>query len=212
MKKVWLLDPGHGGLDSDGNYTTPAYKGKRSPVWADGTQHFEGVGTRDIVRRIAEGAKDRGIETMFIVEPDDSRDIPLGSRTNLANRIHAGKKNAVYVSIHTNGFSDESANGWEVWTSKGETMSDVYAAHLFSFAQAAFPNKKMRKDTRDGNPDKDANFYVLRHTNMPAILSENFFHSNEDECKNILMTANGRQKIADMHLDWMEFIDKHPTL
>ena len=34
----------------------------------------------------------------------------------------------------------------------------------------------MRKDTSDGDPDKEANFYVLVHTSMPAILSENFFY------------------------------------
>ena len=47
---IWLLDSGHGGLDPDtGEYVTP---GKRSPVWDDGTQYFEGVGNRDIVKRI----------------------------------------------------------------------------------------------------------------------------------------------------------------
>ena len=49
-KFIWLLDSGHGGLDPDtGKYVTP---GKRSPVWNDGSQYFEGVGNRDIVRRI----------------------------------------------------------------------------------------------------------------------------------------------------------------
>jgi len=209
MKKVWLLDPGHGGLDENGKYVT---SGKRSPVWPDGSQYFEGVGTRDIVRRIAEGAVKRGITTKYIVEPDNQKDVSLTARVDLANRLYKTHKNALYLSIHSNGHSTAAAHGWEVWTSMGETLSDVYAGHLFSFAQAKWPKRAMRKDMRDGNPDKDANFYVVKYTNMPAVLSENFFHTNEDECKNILMTAEGRQSIADMHLDWMEFIENHPTL
>ena len=35
---LWILDNGHGGM-IDGVYQTP---GKRSPVWPDGTQLFEG--------------------------------------------------------------------------------------------------------------------------------------------------------------------------
>ena len=209
MKKVWLLDPGHGGLDENGKYVTP---GKRSPVWPDGSQYFEGVGNRDIVKRIAEGAKKRGIETKFIVEPNDHRDISLPARVDLANRLYKTIKNAVYVSIHSNGFSKESANGWSVYTSVGETKSDILATYLYTEATVKFPGTKFRKDTRDGDPDQEANFYVLKYTNMPAVLSENFFHTNTKECKEILMTSEGRQKIADMHLDWMEYVDKHPTL
>ena len=51
-----------------------------------------------------------------------------------------------------------------------------------------FPNYKMRKDTRDGDVDKESNFYVLIHTAMPAILSENFFMTNEKECKTLLLS------------------------
>lgn len=209
MKKVWLLDPGHGGLDENGKYVTP---GKRSPEWPDGSQYFEGVGNRDIVKKIAEGAKRMGIETKFIVEPNDHRDISLPARVDLANRLYKTIKNAVYVSIHSNGFNKPEAHGWSVYTSKGETMSDVFATHLFTECMAQYPDAYHRKDTRDGDPDKEANFYVLKYTHMPAILSENFFMTNPKECKEILMTEEGRQKIADMHLNWMKFIDEHPTI
>jgi len=45
---TWLLDPGHGGF-IDGVYQTA---GKRSPMFPDGSQVFEGEFNRDIVRRI----------------------------------------------------------------------------------------------------------------------------------------------------------------
>ena len=47
-KYLWILDNGHGGM-IDGVYQTP---GKRSPVWPDGTQLFEGEFNRAIVDRL----------------------------------------------------------------------------------------------------------------------------------------------------------------
>ena len=44
----------------------------------------------------------------------------------------------------------------------------------------------MRSDKTDGDADKEANFWVLRKTVMPAILSENFFMTNRKECKLLL--------------------------
>lgn len=42
---IFILDNGHGGI-IDGEYQT---KGKRSRVWADGRQLFEGEFNRDIL-------------------------------------------------------------------------------------------------------------------------------------------------------------------
>ena len=39
-------------------------------------------------------------------------------------------------------------------------------------------------------------FYVLRNTNMPAVLTENGFYTNKEECA-LLMKSEIRQKIAD---------------
>ena len=61
--------------------------------------------------------------------------------------------------------------------------------------------EKFRKSFTDGDPDKEANFYVLRHTNCPAILSENFFMTNERECKKFLLSEQGRIDIAEVHFN-----------
>jgi N-acetylmuramoyl-L-alanine amidase len=36
---------------------------------------------------------------------------------------------------------------------------------------------------------------------MPAILTENFFMDNEEECREILLTKNGRDLIAQYHVN-----------
>ena len=36
---------------------------------------------------------------------------------------------------------------------------------------------------------------------MPAVLTENFFMDNEDECKNILLSKTGRERIINWHVE-----------
>jgi len=48
-----IIDNGHGGI-VNGEYVT---NGKRSPVWDDGTQLFEGVWNRQVAKKIHELCK-----------------------------------------------------------------------------------------------------------------------------------------------------------
>ena len=201
-KKIWLLDPGHGGLyPGSGEYTTA---GKRSPVWDDGSQYFEGVGNRDIVKRIVQKCREAGILALDIV--NDWQDVSLATRVNRANAIYGYYKNAIYISVHSNGFSQEGAHGYSVYTSRGQTMSDKYADILLSYMKHEFPNHKLRKDTSDGDIDKEAGFYVLKNTKMPAILSENFFMTNRRECK-LLLTKDFRDRIATCHFKMINKVE-----
>ena len=75
-------------------------------------------------------------------------------------------------------------------------------------AAAEFPGEKMRRDTRDGDPDKEANFYVIKHTSMPAILSENFFMTNHSNCHKYLLPEEGRDRIAKIHFQMIQEIEE----
>ena len=79
---LWILDNGHGGI-IDGEYQTA---GKRSPVWEDGSQLFEGEFNRSIVERLIKMCANEGIECINLV--DTQEDIPLSKRTTEANNIH----------------------------------------------------------------------------------------------------------------------------
>lgn len=37
----------------------------------------------------------------------------------------------------------------------------------------------MRTDLSDGDKDKESGFYILKHTIMPAVLTENLFMDNK---------------------------------
>ena len=200
---LWIFDNGHGGI-INGVYQTA---GKRSPVWPDGTQLFEGEFNRAIVDRLMSLCKANNIDAVDLV--DTQEDIPLSDRTSRANSMaKSSDKPCIYVSIHANGFSDEAANGWSVYTSVGETKSDGIATTLFEKALREFPGEYMRKDTySDGDVDKEANFYVLIHTTMPAILSENFFMTNYDNCHKYLLSEEGRDRIAKIHFEMIQEIE-----
>ena len=204
---LWLFDNGHGGV-IDGKYQTA---GKRSPVWEDGSQLLEGVFNRAIVKRLMKSCIDAGIDCINLVDTEE--EISLRKRTDKANDIYRqqrdkGGKPCIYVSIHANGFGKEEAHGWCVYTSVGETKSDKIAEILFNNAQEEFPDHKMRKDTRDGDSDQESNFWVLRKTVMPAILSENFFMTNRRESA-ILLSEEGRDRIAKIHMDMILEVEKN---
>ena len=206
-KYLWLFDNGHGGI-INGAYQTP---GKRSPKWEDDTQLFEGEFNRSIVNRLVELCKNNNIDYVNLV--DTQQDVSLRKRTDAANDIYREQKDkdgkdCIYVSVHANGFSKESAHGWSVYTTVGETKSDKIAQILFDKAKTEFPDHKMRRDTRDGDDDKEANFWVLRKVVMPSILSENFFMTNREESR-LLLSEEGRDRIAKIHFQMIQEVENN---
>lgn len=190
MSKLIILDSGHG-------KNTP---GKRSPVWLDGRQLFEYEFNRDLVRRISV-LLPKG--STFILVPE-LIDIPLQQRCNRANVIAARNEDVLLVSIHANA---GGGTGWEVWTSPGRTESDLYATGLYNamspyMQSLGFP---MRKDMADGDVDKESNFYILKGTICPAILTENLFMDTYKDCQ-FLLSAKGRQDLAQEYAKYFKTI------
>lgn len=186
-----ILDNGHGKNTA----------GKRSPKWPDGSQFFEWEFNRDIVHRIAEQLEQAGIKYHILVP--EEKDISLTERTNRANKLwkSTGKK-CFLISIHANAAGNGSwmdAKGWCVFTSKGKTKSDDIATYFWNEMKNEFPTHKMRLDMSDGDVDLEDNFTILYNTKCPAILTENFFMDNKDDCK-LIMSNFGRQKIASAHV------------
>ncbi|MBC8757472.1 N-acetylmuramoyl-L-alanine amidase [Kordia sp. YSTF-M3] len=194
---IVLLDNGHGGL-INGTYQTP---GKRSPIWNDGTQLFEGEFNRAIVNGIIEDLTRLRIPYVNIAP--EYRDVTLETRMNRANKYNSRK--SFYLSVHSNA---GGGHGSEVFTSRGNTKSDKIATVFGEEFKREFPNRRLRTDFSDGDLDKERNFYVLKNTRMPAILTENFFMDNEEECKSLLMTREGRAKIIKYHVETIKRVQQ----
>lgn len=186
MSKIVILDNGHGKETA----------GKRSPIWGDGSQLFEWEFNRDIVRSIAAMLKADGVKFEILV-PEET-DVSLPERCRRANVIHADcGNNAVLFSVHGNA---GGGTGWECYTSVGQTKADAIATVLCNEAEKEFAPDgwKMRFDYYDGDPDKESQFYILKHTVCPAVLSENFFFDNEKDCK-YMLDNEFRNRIAKIH-------------
>ena len=200
-KYLFLLDPGHGGV-IDG---VPQTEGKRSPKWKDGSQLFEGEFTRAIVDSLMKTSPLMKIECRNLVP--ELEDISLRERVQRASTFKDcyKDKKCIYVSIHANA---GGGRGYEVFTSPGITEADSIATVFVKKFAETFPMVRIRTDMTDGDPDKEAGFYVLKNTSMPAILTECFFMDNEHECKSYLMTREGRHNIALAHLAAMVEIER----
>ena len=107
----------------------------------------------------------------------DNRNVDLSSRPGMANRLKAD----AFISIHCNGAVAPEANGFEIYTTPGQNRSDLLATAIFESWQKSFPAQRKRTDYRDNDPDKEANYKVLRETNCPSVLIELGFITNPTE-------------------------------
>lgn len=194
-----LIDAGHG-ID------TP---GKRSP---DGS-FLEYLWNRQEADLVLTGMRLAGYDADLVVT--ETNDISLRTRAMRVNRIcdRMGASNVLLVSIHANaagnGKSWMNATGWECHTSPGKTKSDELAECFYKSFSAAFPEKRMRRDFSDGDSDKESKFYILTKTRCPAVLLENFFYDNRDECAWLLLEGT-KGRIAAAIVDGIrKYINTH---
>ena len=183
-----ILDNGHG-------LNTP---GKRSP---DGTL-IEAIYTRQLVKDLALELEKHG-HTVHILVPEPE-DIPLNVRVKRINAIcrAEGIKNTIIISIHLNAAGDGSkwmkATGWSCYTCKGQTESDRLADCLYKAAEQNLKNQVIRSDyARDGDPDWEEDFYILRHSLCPAVLVEQFFMDNKKDLA-YLISDEGKRNLIDV--------------
>lgn len=212
-KVVVMLDNGHG-CDTSG---------KRSPKLDDELKNKYGVDrlyeyryVRDIVSDLILRLGMNGIE-VFDVVPEEN-DVPLHERVRRANEKYSQLKyvgkTAIYVSVHVNakgnGKEWENATGWSAFTSKGQTQGDKVADKLYEAAHEILDpiRKKVRMDNSDGDEDWEENYYVLKNTKCPAVLTENFFMDNRKDV-DWLLSDGGREAIAQIHVNGiLKYIDE----
>ena len=180
-----LIDAGHG-ID------TP---GKRSP---DG-RFREYLWNREIADLVLYGLLGSGIDASLVVK--ETNDVSLRNRVNRVNTIcnKEGASNVLLISIHANAAGNGSAwmnaRGWSCYTTKGKTKSDLIAECLYDAFEAEFKDRKIRKDMSDGDRDWEENFYIIQKSRCPAVLIENFFYDNKEECAWLLQQET-KERIA----------------
>lgn len=198
----WLIDAGHGGLRPETNeYVT---KGKRSPKFPNSSKFsgevlFEGVKNRRVLESLTKLLSQYKIK--YTIISDDWIDLPLTDRVIKANNISENTPNCIYLSIHHNAYKKDwnNANGLETFhypkSDKGFKIASVFQRNLV---------EEMEWKDRG---IKSANFYVLKYTSMPSILTECGFMTNLKEAE-VLMSDEGSEKIAYAHFEAIKEINE----
>lgn len=139
---------------------------------------------------------------------------------NLARAYGIGR--TLYLSLHVDaagsGGKWMTAGGWTAYTTPGKTKSDIaaecfyekaaihlkdYAAQMEAGKLTGLYDRKqnpLRTDRRDGDSDKEANFYVLRKTICPAVLTENLFQDNRTDVA-FLQSREGIEALVALHVE-----------
>lgn len=185
-KKI-VIDPGHGGNDAgaigptgvmEKNVTLKVALELKKMLEAEGA---EVIMTRETDRTVS----DKGAKASDIEE--------LGARCEVANRAVAD----IFISIHADSFTRPEARGTTGYyygkstTGEGQKLADCIRRNLV---------EQLGTPSRGTQP---CNFYVVRHTDMPATLIELGFISNKDEEK-LLASEEGVMKAAQGIFDGIE--------
>jgi N-acetylmuramoyl-L-alanine amidase len=179
----FIIDTGHGGIDpTTGKYVTA---GKR--MVKDDVTFYEGVNNRLIAKEVVKACQGLGLDCQLLF--DSWKDLSLGTRVNLANDLYFKNNKKVFlISIHSDALGDgktwRDAKGVTVFTSKGQTKSDKFATVIYNELVCELDGlTTFRRCMADGDPDKEADFQILRQTNCPAVLLELGFHTHKEEVK-----------------------------
>jgi len=161
--------------------------GKRTPS-INGKVTHENEFNRAVVGYLDIELKRCGFNTL-LVAPGDS-DVSLSSRVTLANVKGAD----AYVSIHYNAFDGSfggaDPSGLSVHVYPNSTNGKKLGNSILKY---------LKTGTNQINRGlKESNFYVLHHTSMPAILSENGFMDNKREAL-LMLDVNFQKEVAREH-------------
>ena len=154
---VVVLDAGHGGDDPGAVYFDVLEKDVNFSV----------------MQKVNDLLLDYGV-TVYLTREDNTR-VSLSERTDFANELGAD----IFVSMHSNAADKApTASGIETYY----YSEDRFGETLAEFVQSAVIESTEAKNRKT----KTANFYVCKNTDMPAVLVEMGFLTNETECHKLI--------------------------
>ena len=192
-----LIDPGHGGKDP-GAMDTHTINGKKVTVKEKDVNLAVG---KMLYSRLKSAYPDKKI----LMTRDTDTFLSLSQRTDIANSVKLKDGEAIlYVSVHVNSSLDKKASGYEVWylspgtrrtvldknTTDDKNLFDIMNSMMEEeFTTESILIAKFIMDglqTQVGNLAtargiKAEEWFVVKNSNMPAVLVEVGFLSNQKE-------------------------------
>jgi len=172
MNKLVALDGGH-------HLTTSGKETPYIPELGRIIKEFEF--NNAVVQLLDKELKRCGIDTIQVFSQYE--DTSLFDRVEKANKANAD----IFISIHYNALTGDfnsTAKGLEIHSYPNSVNGKRLASNILNYLKGG--------TSQNNRGLKESNFYVLRETKMPSILSENGFMDNKREA--LLMTNEAFQK------------------
>lgn len=194
-----LIDAGHGGKDPGASSSFKIDGKKLEVVEKDVNLNI----ALELYKKLKALYPDKNI----LLTRDKDKFLTLSERTQIANSVKLSEHEAIlYISIHVNASIDERATGFEVWylspgyrrqvldkNNKSEVdksllpilnsmLEEEYTTE--SILIANFINEGIKKAVGKQSHSrglKAEEWFVVRNTNMPSVLVETGFLTNEKE-------------------------------
>lgn len=136
--------------------------------------------TLDVARRLKSVLAASGYRVVMTRDSDVF--VPLGTRSSIANSY----RNAIFVSVHFNSATRRGASGIETYFYGRDSLALASAIHHYVVGTAPSGSRGVRR----------RGYFVLRRTNIPAVLVECGFLTNPTEAA-YAQNASYRQKLAE---------------
>ena len=179
--KLLILDAGH----------AEKVGGKRN----EKEGFFEWEFNNDMQYKIKKRAEEHGIH-VYLTNPNPKGidEMGLSKRCNLANDYwkSKGKPSSIFISLHGNAYSKESARGTETYYAKNASENSKNFAKILN-DEVVKTMKSLDANANDRGV-KSENFTVIYKTAMPSVLEEYAFYSNPDDLK---ILKNNRDELAE---------------
>ncbi len=211
-----LIDPGHGGKDPGavGNFTV---NGKNVKVQEKDV--VLSVGTK-----LCALLKKQYPQKQILMTRSKDIFLTLNQRTEIANGVKLGENEAIlYISIHANASLDKKASGYEVWyLSPGyrrtvidksaadndmtlfpilnSMMEEEYTTESILIAKFIMDGLQLQiGDKAKARGIKAEEWFVVKHSNMPSVLIEVGFVTNQQEALNLNTDAYLQKTAAGIY-------------
>lgn len=195
---IVFVDAGHGGVDENGRYVTPGKRAyHKDMILHERGHYYEGFENRLAAEAFIEACSNVGIMCIRTYHP--YKDWSLSKRTEI---IRSWLRRGYYGylhSFHSNAISSKNSLrklkntvGYMVFSTLGDTFSDHIAEQHFKHVQQVVGTGhwNYRTQKKDGDSDFEANFQILRETDLleffdrfGAILDEWGFHTSSKDVR-----------------------------
>jgi len=218
-----IIDPGHGGRDS-GAVSDHVINGKQVRVReADIALNASRMLRDMLVRRFP--------DKRILMTRNSDAYVSLDARTAIANSVPTKENEAIiFISIHGNAATNRKARGYEVWhltqghrrdllgeseyadspelrSILNQLTEEAFLTESVLIAQSIVRGMKASLGSSVPNRGlKAENWFVVRHSNMPAVLVELGFVSNIDDARMMTNEADLRKMVEGVFNGIADFV------